>query len=168
VQAIAQLHPDYPQLKLIFPGTIHPNPDVQEMPVHNTQVYAYAEEQGLLNKAVFFGEWVAYEDWPNVLLESDLALSLHHDTTETQLAFRSRMLEYIWAGVPMVATKGDATSEIVTRYQLGKVVGYGDVGEVANAIKEMLARPKADYQTALSAARTALSWEAVTQPLIEF
>ena len=168
VQALAQLHTDYPQLKLIFPGTIHPNPDVQEMPVHNTNVYAYAEAQGLLNKAVFFGEWVAYEDWPNVLLESDIALSLHHETIETQLAFRSRMLEYIWAGVPMIATTGDATSEIVTQYGLGQVVDYGDVDGVATAIRQMINQDKSAYQTSLAAARRELTWENMARPLIQF
>jgi glycosyltransferase involved in cell wall biosynthesis len=168
VQAIAQLHTDHPQLKLIFPGTIHPNPDVQEMPVHNTNIYAYTEEQGLLNKAVFFGEWVSYEDWPNVLLESDIALSLHHDSIETQLAFRSRMLEYIWAGVPMIATRGDATSEIVTQYNLGQVVDYQDVDGVVAAIRQMVNGSRTDYQTSLAAARRELTWENMAQPLIQF
>jgi glycosyltransferase involved in cell wall biosynthesis len=168
VKAVAQLHYEYPQLKLIFPGTIHPNPIVQEMPVHNTNIYAYAEEHGLLDKAVFFGEWVAYEDWPNVLLESDIALSLHHDTIETQLAFRSRMLEYIWAGVPMIATTGDATSEIVARYNLGHVVDYHDVSGVVAAIRHILNGGKADYQTSLAMARRDLTWERVVQPLIQF
>ena len=168
VYAIARLHKEYPQLKLIFPGTIHPNPDVQEMPVHNTNIYAYAEEQGLLNKAIFFGEWVAYEDWPNVLLESDIALSLHHDTIETQLAFRSRMLEYIWAGVPMIATTGDATSEMVTHYNLGQVVDYHDVDGVVAAIRHMLNGAKAEYQTSLANAQRELTWENMAQPLIQF
>jgi glycosyltransferase involved in cell wall biosynthesis len=168
VQAIAQLHTDYPQLKLIFPGTIHPNPDVQEMPVHNTNIYAYTEAQGLLNTAVFFGEWVAYEDWPSVLLESDIALSLHHETIETQLAFRSRMLEYIWAGVPMIATTGDATSEIVTQYGLGQVVDYGDVTGVVAAIRQMVNGNKSYYQTSLAAARRELTWENMARPLIQF
>ena len=79
------------------------------MPLRETKAYVYAKEHGLIDSAVFFGQWVPYEDWPNILLESDIALSLHHDTVETQLAFRSRMLEYFWAGVPLIATTGDAS-----------------------------------------------------------
>jgi glycosyltransferase involved in cell wall biosynthesis len=168
VQAIAQLHPSHPRLKLIFPGTIHPNPAMQTMPVKNSQIYQYAEAHGLLNTAVFFGEWVAYADWPSVLLESDIALSLHHETAETQLAYRSRMLEYIWAGLPIVATEGDATSELVKSYRLGQIVAYQDAAGVAQAILNLLHQPAEEYQGNLAAARQALSWERVAQPLIQF
>ena len=35
-----------------------------------------AVDLGLLDRVVFFGDWVPYADWPYVLLESDLALEL--------------------------------------------------------------------------------------------
>ena len=168
VQAIERLHTTHPHLKLIFPGTIHPNPKIRQLPVHNTQIYRYVEEHGLLNKAVFFGEWVPYNDWANVLLESDIALSLHQETIETQLAYRSRILEYIWAGVPIVASRGDATSTLVSRYNLGEVVDYRDVPGVAQAILNILDNCQETYQTALVAAREELTWEKAAEPLIQF
>jgi glycosyltransferase involved in cell wall biosynthesis len=168
VKAVAQLRATHPRLKLIFPGTVHPNPDVQAMPVHNEQVYAFARDNGLLDQTVFFGDWIPYEDWPNILLESDIAFSLHHDSIETQLAYRSRMLEYIWAGVPMIATIGDATSELASRYNLGHVVGYHDVDGVAQAISRILETPKAVFDEALAVARHDLSWEKAARPLIQF
>lgn len=169
IQAVARLHDDYPRLKVIFPGTIHPNPEIgRNMPVRNTEIYAYAEDRGLLNNAVFFGEWVPYDDWVNVLLESDVALSLHHDTAETQLAFRSRMLEYIWAGVPMIATRGDATSELVLKYNLGEIVDYEDAGGVAQAILRIVESGSDPYKEGMAAARQALTWEQAAEPLIRF
>lgn len=168
VQAIERLRPTHPHLKLIFPGTIHPNPEMQQMPVHNTQIHAYAQEHGLLNNAVFFGEWVPYHDWPNILLESDIALSLHHQTIETQLAYRSRILEYIWAGVPIIATGGDTTSSLVSKYDLGAVVDYRDVSAVTQAILNILVRSQKTHQTSLTVAREDLTWEKATWPLIQF
>lgn len=168
VHAIADLHPTYPQLKLIFPGTIHPNPEVQEMPVHNQRIFDLVDSLGLRDKAIFFGEWVAYDDWPNVLAESDIALSLHHETVETQLAFRSRMLEYIWAGLPMVATKGDATSKFVTGYNLGHIVNYADVAAVKQAIIDILNTPSSHFQQGFATARQDLTWEKAARPLIQF
>jgi glycosyltransferase involved in cell wall biosynthesis len=168
VRAVEQLRSTHPHLKLIFPGTIHPNPKLSGLPVHNTQIYAYVAEQGLLNKAVFFGEWVPYNDWPNILLESDIALSLHHETVETELAYRSRILEYIWAGVPIVATRGDATSTLVSKYNLGAVVDYQDVSGVTQAILNILAGSQERYQASLAVAREELTWEKATRPLIQF
>ncbi|UCG25322.1 MAG: glycosyltransferase [Chloroflexota bacterium] len=168
VQAVERLQEDYPNLKLIFPGTIHPNRNVAiSMPVRETATYQYIQEKDLLNKVAFFGEWVPYEDWQSVLLECDIALSLHHDTLETQLAFRSRMLEYFWAGLPLVATTGDATSELVARYKVGVVVDYEDVDGVGQAIRQILAGDTA-FQAGFERARQDLTWEKAAEPLIRF
>ncbi len=168
VRAAERLRADYPQLKLIFPGTIHPNQNVaSSMPLRKTETYRYVHEKGLVDDLVFFGQWVPYEDWQNVLLECDIALSLHHDTLETQLAFRSRMLEYFWAGLPLVATAGDATSELVNRYGLGVIVDYEDVDGVAQAIGQILADDSA-YRAGFERARQDLTWEKAAEPLVRF
>jgi glycosyltransferase involved in cell wall biosynthesis len=138
------------------------------IPTHNEAAQTLAGELGLLGKAVFLGEWVPYEDWPNVLLESDIALTLHPDTLEARLAFRSRVLDYIWAGLPIIATRGDATSDLVERYRLGIVVDYEDDVGVANAILRLLEIPKEAWQAQFESARRDLTWERVAQPLIEF
>ncbi|MDX1613306.1 MAG: glycosyltransferase [Candidatus Promineifilaceae bacterium] len=168
VRAVARLHSENSRFKLIFPGTRHPNPEMQAMPVHTNDVHALAQETGLLDKAIFFGEWVPYDDWPNVLLESDIALSLHHDTVETQLAFRSRILEYIWAGVPIVATRGDTTSDLVARYGLGEVVDYESADEVVQAVLRLTDDGAPNYQRGLATARQELKWECTAKQLVRF
>ena len=45
-------------------------------------------------------------------------------TTKT---FRTRLLDYIWAGLPMVVTRGDPLAELVDVQRLGIVVPPGDV-----------------------------------------
>ncbi len=169
IQAVERLHAQFPQLRLIFPGTVHPNTEVgTNMPVHNTNAHNYAKNARLLNKSVFFGKWTPYEDWANVLLESDIALSLHHETVETQLAFRSRVLEYIWAGVPTITTGGDATSQLILDHHLGEVVAYNDVEGVAAAITKIMEEGPAAYRPGLAAARQMLTWEQAARPLINF
>jgi glycosyltransferase involved in cell wall biosynthesis len=168
VQAVCRLRESHPRLKLIFPGTIHPNQQVADsMPLHETKSYQYASEHGLIDSSVFFGKWVPYEDWQSVLLESDIALSLHYDSLETQLAFRSRMLEYFWAGLPVIATIGDATSEMVKHLNLGQVVDYQDVDGVIQAIADIL-EDKSVYQAGFARAQRELTWEKAAEPLIRF
>jgi glycosyltransferase involved in cell wall biosynthesis len=168
VRAVERLRAEYPKLKLVFPGTMHPNQNVaSSMPLRKTETFRYVQERDLLDDVVFFGEWVAYDDWQNVLLECDIALSLHHDTLETQLAFRSRMLEYFWAGLPLIATTGDATSELVSRYGLGVVVDYEDVDGVVQAIRTILADDSA-FRAGCERARRELTWEKAAGPLVRF
>lgn len=168
IRAVAALRGRHPRLKLVFPGTRHPNPDMAGMPNQVGAAKALAEELGVMDTAVFFGDWAPYSDWPHVLQESDVALTLHFDTVETRLAFRSRVLEYIWAGLPIVATEGDATSDLVARHGLGEVTAMGDVEAVADAIDRLLNEPRQARVTSFAAARQALSWERAAEPLVRF
>lgn len=168
IRAVALVRQTRQDVKLIFPGTRHPNPEVAGMPTATAEARQVAAELGLVDQAVFFGDWVSYADWPNVLLESDLALSLHFDTLETRLAFRSRVLDYIWVGLPIIATRGDATSELVEQHGLGAVVDYGDVEGLAVAIQMLLAEPAQARTEAFATARYALTWEKAAAPLVAY
>ncbi len=169
IQAIARLRERLPQVRLVFPGTQHPNPLMAGMTTHAAAARQLAEQLGLLGRHVFFGDWVAYADWPAVLLESDLALTLHAaDTYETRLAFRSRVLDYIWADLPTVASQGDVTNDVLERYGLGRVVPPGNVEAVATAMLTLLTESRESRRPRFEQARQALTWERAAQPLLDF
>lgn len=168
VRALARVWRHRQDVRLVFPGTRHPNPFVTDIKSHTAASRALAREAGLPEEAVYFGDWVPYDDWPAVLMESDLALSLHHDSFETRLAFRSRVLEYLWAGLPVVCTEGDATSDLVARFGVGEVVGYGDDEAVARAILRLLDEPRGERAAQFARAREALTWERGAEPLAAF
>ena len=168
VRAMARVREQWADVKLVFPGTRHPNVEsVPDMPVRQA-VIRLSEELKLLGHCVFFGDWVPYEEWPGYLVESDVGLSLHFDTLETRLAFRSRLLDYIWAGLPMVVTRGDATSELVSRLGLGEVVDFENDDALAAALLRLLAKRKSDLNTRFERARTELTWERAAAPLVVF
>ena len=168
IHALAHLAATRPEVKLIFPGTRHPNPDVASMPTHAAEAKQLAQQLGLTDRSVFFGDWVAFPDWPNVLLESDVALTLHADSIETRLAFRSRVLDYIWAELPIVATTGDATSDLIASYGLGIQVRPHDAEGIAAAIVQLVDEAPAHRAPAFANARPDLNWERAVAPLAAF
>jgi glycosyltransferase involved in cell wall biosynthesis len=169
VRALAKARQTRQDLRLIFPGSRHPNPGMAQMPTYVENARRLATELDLLGNAVFIGDWIPYRDWPNVLIESDVAISLHYeDTLETRWAFRTRVLDYIWAGVPIIATQGDATSEFINKYDLGTLVPEKDPDRVAEAILRTLSTPRDSFQSNFERVRRLLSWERVSKPLIEF
>lgn len=168
IRAVAQVRQTRPGVKLIFPGTKHPNPVLDEMHTQNQLAIETAKELGVLGTGVFFGDWVDRAGWPSLLLECDIALSLHYESIETQLAFRSRVIDNIWAGLPIVATTGDATSELIVEHDLGIVVDYEDVDGVAAAIMQLLDESPAQRQGQFRQAQTTLTWERAVQPLLKF
>jgi len=169
IQAIGKVWEVRQDVRLIFPGTRHPNPAMEQLPTHLEACRQLASQLGLLDKGVFFGDWVAYKDWQNVLLESDVALTLHfEDTLESRWAFRTRVLDYIWSGLPIIATGGDATSDVIQQYGIGILVHTKDANSVADAILRSLDLPPEKYRQGFESARQALAWDQIAKPLVEF
>ena len=169
IRAVAKIQETRQDIRLIFPGAQRPVAGFAHPPTHFVEAQDEAQRLGLLNKAVFFEDWIDYQDWPNVLLESDLALTLHcEDTLEARLAFRTRLLDCIWSGLPAIATAGDITSEMVERFQMGTVIAARDTDGLAQAILEILDTPREVYRQRAAAARPQLTWEKAAGPLLQF
>lgn len=168
IRAVHILWQQRQDIRLIFPGTRHPNPVMAETPTGVAAARLLAAELGLLDRAIFFGDWIPYAAWGDVLLESDVALSLHFDTLETRLAFRSRIFDYIRAGLPAVVNGGDATAEIVARYGVGLTAPFADAAAVADAVATLLAEPRTARGAGFAAARHDLTWTRAAAPLLHF
>lgn len=169
IRAVSLLD-DVPNLRMVFPGTRAPRLGESTLMPIAEQAIALADSLGLTNKKVFFGDWVPYEDWPNVLLESDIAVSLHHDHIETYLSWRTRTLGYLWAGLPMVLSRGDALAEMLEQAGMAVLTASGDAPAVAAAIRHWLEQPnaKAMLQPAARKLADALAWSVCVQPVKEF
>ncbi len=167
VSAAAQ---EEPAVKLVFLGTQDPNPNNRPMKMVE-EARELAADLGLLNKHVFFAsEWVAYDDRQNWLLESDAGVSAHHETAETRFSFRTRVLDYIWAGLPTILTSGDYFSDWVAQQGAGEVVPAGDVKAWKRAILR-LARDsgaRARMRSQLQSRRAEFTWERVAEPLSRY
>lgn len=127
IQAAAELQDTYPDLKLVFMAGRSPNPTTPEMPMA-ARARELAAELGALGRSVhFMDEWVPYSERGALLLEADLGISSHYDHLETRFSFRTRILDYLWAGLPILTTRGDAMADLVEREQLGLTVAPEDV-----------------------------------------
>lgn len=169
VRAMARLAPRWLNVKLFFMGTRHPNP--QESQRRGTRrTLALADELGLTGRTVFFNDWVPYAERANYLLEADLGVSLHRDHLETRFSFRTRFLDILWTGLPVVATGGDVFGDLVEREELGRTVAPGDVDGVAEAIVALLETPdlRQSYRARFEGVARAYRWERVVEPLAAF
>jgi glycosyl transferase family 1 len=122
------------------------------------------------DRHVFFGDWLPYDQRVNVLLDADLAVSTHHDHVETRYSFRTRLLDALWAGLPVVTTAGDALADAVTAAGAGVGVPSEDVPALAAALEGLLADGKAREGAAAAARSLAdgLRWSTVLGPLVAY
>lgn len=169
IKAVALISEAHPEIKLLFMGVNNPN-----VALTKTEAAAKAiklsQELSLYDKQVFFYDWAPYQARQNYLLEADIGASLHLNHIETRFSFRTRFLDYIWAGLPILATEGDLISEEIVRWELGRVVKSGNVDQVSQVLLEMLAVPnlRQHYQPNFDRVRARYEWEAVMAPLIQF
>lgn len=167
IRAVNELRQRRPEVKLFFLGMKHPNPDVPEMRM-GWQAQQLANDLGLTDKWVFFNNgWVDYDDRQNYLLDADVGVSTHFQHVETTFAFRTRILDYLWAGLPIVATEGDTFGDLIRAEELGVAVPDEDVDALAEALELVLSDP-AGYRENVARVRERFTWEAALQPLLRF
>ena len=152
------------EIKLVFMGVTPPDPKLPRTSRAQDAV-RLAEELNLIGRSVFFNfEWVPYEERVNFLLDADMGVSTHFNHLETRFSYRTRMLDYIWAGLPMIATEGDAFAEIIAKNELGLVVPYQDEQALALAILSLVDNCQKITPRVL-AMRERFYWDHVTRPL---
>ncbi len=141
LRAVDKLRARAPGVRLFFLGLKHPNPNVPEMRMA-VETRRLSDELGLTDTHVFFNEgWVAYDDRQNFLLEADIGVSTHLDHVETEFSFRTRILDYLWASLPVVATGGDSFGDIIDEYGVGLTVPPGDVDALEAALFRLIDEP---------------------------
>ena len=167
IQAVASLSRKRPEIKLVFLGIKSPDPAVPEMAMCANAVQL-AKELGVLNHAVFFNEgWIPYEERHNYLLDAAIGVSTHFDHLETRYSFRTRMLDYIWAQLPILATAGDSFADLIEQHDLGIVVPYKNEKAIEEGILNLIDHPfKVEKIKAnLSSIREQFYWETVVGPI---
>ncbi len=166
IEAVALLSRTRDDVKLFFMGVKHPNPQVAPMAVVERS-RRLADSLGVAGSHVIFNDWVPYDERALYLMEADLGVSTHHAHLETRYAFRTRMLDYLWARLPIVCTDGDHFGDLVASRRLGRAVPPGNAEALASAIAEMLddGLARQGAREALVGVAETMTWEQVVAPL---
>ncbi|MFJ2483006.1 glycosyltransferase family 4 protein [Pseudomonas sp. NPDC087598] len=169
IRAIHQLALKGTRVHLVFIGVKHPNPGIAQ-PDMCTQAVELATRLGVNGDLVHFNfGWVDYSDRHNFLLDADAGISAHYNNPETRFSFRTRMLDYIWCGLPIIATKGDVFGDSLLAEGMGIAVDYEDVEGWVSAI-EVISRDRMvrqAYSAQVIRNSASYRWDILVEPLIE-
>ena len=94
----------------------------------------------------------------------------HRPGLETDLSLRTRLVDLMWLGLPLVVTEGGTMARVVAESGAGLVVPSGDGGAVAAAVTKLLGDEKRRARAAAAGRRWAADrrWSVVAAPLLEF
>jgi glycosyltransferase involved in cell wall biosynthesis len=147
----------------------HPHPDLTPQSAAG-RARAEAERRGWLGREVRFEAWRPAERRFDLARVADLAVVTHVPGLETDLSLRTRLVDLLWLGLPVVVTSGGTMSRVVREEGCGVVVPPGDAAALAGAVSSLL--DDVDRRVAMAvrgrqwAARR--TWPEVARPLLEF
>ena len=157
------------KVSLFFMGSGHPNPVMTQMTMIE-RARQRADELGVLNRSVFFGDWIPYDSRGSILSKAFLGISTHYPHLETRFSYRTRILDYIWSRLPFVCTEGDYFADIAASRSLGTAVPPEDEAAIVAAVTHMLDTPAfyASCRDNLNSIANTMTWDKVLAPVMNF
>jgi glycosyltransferase involved in cell wall biosynthesis len=144
------------------------NPNPQSTPQRLfAEVEARCRALGWWGSRVQALDWVPAERRYDLLRDVDLLAAPHRPSLETRLSLRTRFLDALAAGCPVVTSEGGAMSRLLAGHRAGWVAPPGDAAALARALGEALADPDSRLAGARELA-AGFHWDRVLAPLVRF
>mgnify|MGYP001571527892 CR=1 FL=1 len=165
VRAAASLQHD--ELVVHFPGTRHPDARVPSS--KNVAIIEELRRDSAVKVELEAG-WRSADERVNYLEEAMIGVSLHRAGVEATLSWRFRILDYLWAGLPVIVTAGCPLAELVEKFDAGMVIPPCNVKACAEAIDKLVFDGDcyAKCCQGVLELREELDWQKTLAPLLAF
>lgn len=134
------------------------------------EVEARCRRDGSWGGRVRVLDWVPADRRYDLLRDVDVLVAPHRPSLETRLSLRTRFLDALAAGCPVVTSEGGAMARLLAEHGAGWVVPPGDAQALARALAEVLEEPGAAGARRPGAGRLLqdFRWERALTPLVRF
>ncbi len=155
--------------ELIFQGSANPETTPQER-MREVEEWCRVRGPGWWGERVRRLEWAPAERRLDLLRDVDLLVATFPPGLETELSLRGRFLEALAVGCPVVISEGGAASRLISQWDAGWVVPWGDAEGLTAALVEVLS----DSEERERRRRRGLEevrrfhWQRVLEPLLAF
>jgi|GEM_PF-953477 len=167
VRAMEKIARSRSDIKLVFLST-RTAEDVVEMPILR-ELFDFVAETEDLDRVVIFNtqSFISYKQRGAYFSEADVGICAHHCSLESHFAFRTRVLDYLNFGLPILTTDDDFFGAFVNQRRLGRALPVGDVDAWAEAILELAdAKARKRYRKRTLDTREEFLWSTVTKDLV--
>ena len=148
----------------------HPDPEGTPQRLLR-EVEARCRDRGWWGSRVRAIDWVPADRRYDLLRDVDLLVAPHRPSLETRLSLRTRFLDALAAGCPVVTSEGGTLSRRLREAGAGWVVPPGDPAALAAALEQALAEAPLGGGARAAGARAlagSFAWERVLEPLVAF
>lgn len=153
--------------KLILVGIKNPFNAHPDFVAAHKKLVDYIESKESLKDLIIIQEWVDFKDRADWYLDSDLVILINKDGEENQLAWRTRLVDYIWADLPILTNAGDPLGDELVANDAAIKLNSLDTNGIEESLKQSLGNKKLlkDVQSNVRKVRERLYWDVVTKKL---
>jgi glycosyltransferase involved in cell wall biosynthesis len=115
LNAIKELSDRDETYKFVFVGGKNPfnaNPDLLRQYEYTVE---FSNTHNLLNKSMYFVEWVDFDERINWYKHADFAISINQPGEENVFSWRTRVMDYVWGELVTITNGGDPLSETLLK-----------------------------------------------------
>lgn len=139
---------------------------------HGTRkLIEFLRESRELKARSTFVDWLPYCDRGLAYAAADVGVCSHGAHLETSFSMRTRVLDMIWGGLPVVSTSGDEVSQQLVTSGAGLSVSPGASASLADAVVTVLLDGdlrRRMRSAALALAQGEFSWDSQVEPLHQY
>lgn len=168
VSAIKQLNQDLPA-KLVIVGAKNPFNSHPDFVRPYEELMEFIEADPELQDLIILQDWVEFEKRADWYLDSDLVVVANKLGEENELAWRTRLVDFMWADLPIITNGGDPLGEELLAHDAAAQLHGLSAKEVAADLHQLLAEPKKlkTIQSNLHQLKKHYYWDVVTQELAQ-
>lgn len=112
--------------------------------------------------------WAPYHERHLILNRAAVMAFLHPAGAEAELSFRTRAMDALWSGTPMLLSAGGEVARLADALGWGEVVEPGSAVAVSDALERLLEPERqARVRAAILEHRDHWRWSHVAQPLVD-
>jgi glycosyltransferase involved in cell wall biosynthesis len=163
IDAIALARESLPSVSLTF--NKHPNPSIT--PQGKTAEAMEYVKRKRYEAFIRFEPWFEYERRGEFFDRFAIALLTFPQSLETELSMRTRVYDFLWAGLPIVSSAAPGTDELLARYGCGVTVDSNSPRAFADAVLQTFAK-QAALRTATQRFVAEHQWPEALKALREF
>ncbi len=168
LDAILELskHKDF---KFVIVGGQNPfnsNPDFAKQYNKTKQ---FAEKHKLVNRSLFFVDWVDFNDRVNWFRNANIVVSLNQPGEENSFAWRTRVMDFVWGELAILTNGGDPLSEDLLSAKAALRLPTLSAKAINDALQKVYQDRKAldTIRKNLIALKPKYYWEHICEPIAQ-
>ncbi|MGY4893767.1 MAG: glycosyltransferase [Candidatus Saccharimonadota bacterium] len=114
---------------------------------------------------VLVQDWVSFDDRADWYLDSDVVVVINKEGQENELAWRTRLVDFTWANLPIITNGGDPVSKLLEHEDALTLFNDLSVSQMALDIRHLLENESHanTVKKNVSKVRNSLYWDVVTK-----